>query len=176
MLNLRSNGVLEELRILKGRSFGSILLPTPPKTAQLAAKIAQDSPTWTQHGPLDLIFFDVASICAKIDEKSMQKSFKIGSKKRCKNKKPKLWKCAQRLGENQIFEVTLDPKSIKNRSEIQKNRLRTDLRKSCQPLSKNALKMNDLASKTTQVEGQVGSKIAARCYPRASSQKERKRD
>ena len=40
----------------------SILLPRSPKTAQLAAKIAQDSPTWTQHGHLGQIFSDLASI------------------------------------------------------------------------------------------------------------------
>jgi len=56
-----------------GRLLGSIFLPTSSKTAQLAAKIAQDSPTSTQHGLLGQIFFDLASIRDPKPSKNLQK-------------------------------------------------------------------------------------------------------
>ena len=48
--------------------------------------------------------------------------------------------------------------------------------KDAQPHPKMFAKIANLAPKTTQVEGQVGSQIAARGYPRASSKKDRKID
>ena len=47
--------------------------------------------------------------------------------------------------------------------------------KDAQPHPKNVTKNGQLSPETIQVEGQVGPKIAARGYPRASSQKDRKR-
>ena len=98
-----------------------------PQEAPRQPTWRQDWPTWLQDGVPNLLpnheksiekcFLFVSLIDfwrdlrAKVDEKSIENMIKI----RLQTRWAKTMKCARRLGENEIFDVSPAPKSITNR-------------------------------------------------------------